>query len=68
MMALLRLRCYTYYKQLRKLFCKSREKWQRSKVLQEQSRNIGNIEHVISERFIWKLSFLAAVKFFIQYI
>jgi hypothetical protein len=36
------LRCYTVacYKQfkLRKLFCKSREKWQRSKVLQEQSQ------------------------------
>jgi hypothetical protein len=46
---------------LRKLFCKSREKWQRSKVLQEQSRNISNIEHVISERFIWKLSFIEEV-------
>jgi hypothetical protein len=34
---------------------------QRSKVLQEQSRNIGNIEHVISERFIWKLSFIEEV-------
>jgi hypothetical protein len=32
----------------------------KSKVLQEQSR-IGNIEHVISERFIWKLSFIEEV-------
>jgi hypothetical protein len=46
---------------LRKLFCKSRESGKGAKV-QEQSRNISNIEHVISERFIWKLSFIEEVQ------